>query len=105
MRNKQLIRNADQFEWVKMIEYLKIGAGYSYFDIAKMTSLSYSEILKLVSGRRHQPRYHVYQAILIFYCKTFYGKERLPYAEKFLSIKKDHPLAWLEDFIYLKENF
>ena len=101
MGAEKITKNAEKAVWIMMIEDLKEGAGYSYAQIAQNTELSFSEIKKLITGRRHQPRFHVYQAILAFYCKTFYGREKLPHAERFLRVKKNHPLEWLEEYIFI----
>ncbi len=99
MSAQTIVKNK-KIEWIMMIEDLKNGAGYSYLEISKNTQISISEIRKLVAGRR-QPRFHVYQAILAFYCKTFYGRNKLSHAANFLKVKKNYAVPWLEEFIFV----
>jgi transcriptional regulator with XRE-family HTH domain len=96
--NNVLMKNGGT-DWVEIIEDLRIGADYSYSDIARLARLSISEIQKLATGKRHEPTFRVYHALLLLYCKTFYGANKLNHAAAFLRVKKHHPLAWLEEFI------
>lgn len=89
----------DQCEVAEMIKDLVIGVGYNYSDIAKCTCLSPSEIQRIAAGKR-APSFRVYHTLLHFYCKTFYGKDKISHAANFLKLKKYHPLAWLEEIFY-----
>ncbi|MCD6048033.1 MAG: hypothetical protein K0S08_1680 [Gammaproteobacteria bacterium] len=91
----EAVRSQYTSEWAEMIEDLVNGAGYSYSEIARKANLSPSEIQKLAKGRRREPRFKVYRALLSLYWHTFYSSHRQRHCENYIRIKKHACLNWL----------